>query len=324
MRVSYLIALVLLFAVRSFINAQDIPKWDNPAGENWPPEFKIATTQSKLDDSIQNIIFYKATGSEPRPLIISFHTWSGDYKQDDPVAILALKNNWNYIHPDFRGAVSDPKSCGSKYVISDIGDAIDFAINTLNVKENDIHIIGVSGGGYTALVSYLKLKRPIKSFSVWVPLSDLESWYWESFGRKNKYADDLVRVSGGATMPDFKDLKKRSPLLMDMDKLPNPNAKLSIYTGIHDGYTGSVPITQSINFYNKLIKSQGAKKDQKVSKSEIISLVTKRCNPDFREDMEIGSRKVHLFKSFGNVSLTVFEGGHEMLTEVAIESIKNE
>ena len=171
------------------------------------------------------------------------------------------------------------------------------------------------------MVAYLKVHRPVRNFSVWVGLSDLQSWYWESLGRNNKYATDLITVSGGKTVPDFEDLKARSPLYMDFSRNPHRTSNISIYAGIHDGYTGSVPITQSINFYNKLILSLGAKPGQTVSDEEIIRLLTRRCDPDPAQNPLAGDRAVHLFRQYGTVSLTLFEGGHEMLTDVAVGSV---
>lgn len=319
------IPLLIIFLINQFnLVAQESPEWDNPAGNNWPVNFKVAEIESSIDDSIQRLIFYQANSDSLQPLIISFHTWSGDYTQDDPIAKLAAKRNWNYIHPDFRGQANHPQACGSKFVIADIEDAIDFAIKNLSVDQEEIHIIGVSGGGYTALVSYLKVNRPVKSFSVWVPISDLESWYWESFGRKNKYANDLVKISGGKDLPVFSDLKVRSPLYMDFGHNLHKSSKISIYTGIHDGYTGSVPITQSINFYNKLIKSFDAKKSDCVNNREIIALLTKQYNPELNDNLKIGERQIHLYKNFETVTLTVFEGTHEMLPEEAIKSVIDE
>ncbi|MCF8378945.1 MAG: hypothetical protein K9H49_05160 [Bacteroidales bacterium] len=324
MRKALILCFLFLYAALLSLIAQDDPLWDNPAGNSWAANFKTNILISSKDSSLQNMIFFEAEGDKPQPLIISLHTWSANYTQNDPIAERVANLNWNYIHPDFRGAANTPQSCGSKFVISDIEDAIDFALKNFPVDKDEIHIIGVSGGAYTALVSYLKVNRPVKSFSVWVPISDLESWYWESWGRENKYAYDLIKISGSADSPDFSDLRARSPMYMDVCPILHKDSRLSIYTGIHDGYEGSVPITHSINFYNRLILKRGANRKKIVGEKEIISLLTKRCNPEFDKEINIGDRKVHLLKTYKNITLTVFEGVHEMLPDVAIQSIINE
>ena len=78
------------------------------------------------------------------------HTWSGDYNQEDPLAKEVLLRDWNYIHPDFRGPNNNSNACGSSLVITDLEDAIQFAINHGIVDTANTHIIGVSGGGYAA------------------------------------------------------------------------------------------------------------------------------------------------------------------------------
>ncbi|MFA5326348.1 MAG: hypothetical protein WC384_01025 [Prolixibacteraceae bacterium] len=50
-----------------------------------------------------NAVFYKTSQTAPQPLVVSLHTWSGDYTQEDPLAKEILLRDWNYIHPDFRG-----------------------------------------------------------------------------------------------------------------------------------------------------------------------------------------------------------------------------
>lgn len=100
---------------------------DNTASRNWP------------DGSMQNAIFYKCTQTEPQMLIVSLHNWSDDYTQKDMLAKEILQRDWNYIHPDFRGANNTPDACGSEKVISDIDDASQFAIANENVDKNQVH-----------------------------------------------------------------------------------------------------------------------------------------------------------------------------------------
>ena len=317
----YTLIVLLLAGFRPSSDAQTIPAWDNPAGQQWPEGFQTGSIPSSLDSTHQKAILFRAEGNDPRPLVISLHTWSSDYTQADPIAAIAARNNWNYIHPDFRGMAVTPKACGSRYVISDLEDVIDFSLKYFRMKSDDIHIIGVSGGGYTGLVAYMKVRRPVASFSVWVPISNLCDWYWESAGRENKYAGDLVNVSGGDSLPDFNDLKQRSPVFLDFDDLPNPDATLEIYTGASDGYTGSVPVTQSIDFYNLLVRRMGADSSAQVANHEILNILAMRCMPRPETGRKISGRTIYIYRAFRKVSLTVFEGTHEMLPETAAESV---
>lgn len=296
--------------------------WDNTQFKKWPSDCKEVQINATSDQSIQKAFFFKAQDSIPRPLIVSLHTWSGDYLQEDPLVNEIILQNFHYIHPDFRGPNNQPEAGGSEKVITDIQDAIQFVIQNANVDLSEIHIIGTSGGGYATLLCYSRLKLPIKSFSAWVPISDLESWYDESIGRKQKYADDVLKLTGSENGKLNKvEARKRSPIHDSIPIMRLNESSLHIYTGIHDGYTGAVPITQSISMYNHVVRQKtGCKPDHLVSDSEIIYLLSKR-NGYSTEIGNIGNRRIHLSKNYQNIHLTLFEGGHEQLSEVALSLI---
>lgn len=233
-----------------------------------------------------------------------------------------MLRNWNYIHPDFRGINNRPEACGSPLVIADLEDVIRFAIQQGHTDSNNIHIIGVSGGGYATLLAYMKIKYPVKSFSAWVPISDLRSWYWESKGRKAKYAEDIEKVVMKNGQMDWQELDRRSPLLLPYPADLRKKAVLHIYAGIHDGYTGSVPVSQSMLFYNKIAAAQlPSNKKGLISESLQRSLLTKRMNPEADSNFKLNNRPIQLFRQTERVSITIFDGGHEMLVPSALSLI---
>jgi lysophospholipase L1-like esterase len=268
---------------------------------------------------LQNAWFYRSSKSSPQPLIISLHTWSGDYNQEDPLAKEVLLRDWNYIHPDFRGANNNPKACGSPLVITDLEDAIEFAIKNSSVDTSNVHIIGASGGGYAALLAYMKLSYPVKSFNAWVPISNLIDWYWESKGRNSNYAKDVEKVGMNKNQMNWEELNSRSPIMLPFPANKRKNASLNIYAGVHDGYTGSVPISHSVLFYNKIASElYPGDINKQVADSTLMSLVIKQLNPYADTTLKLGSRKIHLLKQMPGLSLTIFEGGHEMLVPQAL------
>jgi lysophospholipase L1-like esterase/pimeloyl-ACP methyl ester carboxylesterase len=318
MRIS---AQVLIFWIILFsqITAQDAKTaWDNTISKNWPENFLPVEIKSTADGKIQYAVFCKTMQEKLQPLIVSLHTWSGDYLQEDPLAAEVGLHDWNYIHPDFRGPNNNPEACGSDLVISDIDDAIRFAIENGNVDTSEVHIIGVSGGGYAAMLAFMKLRFPAKSFSAWAGISNLEDWYFESKGRGQRYAKDLEGVTTGGNSFDAAEARKRSPVLMDFRHELRKDATLRIYTGIHDGYTGSVPVTHSINMFNKLLKDMYPENSaEHVSDSLKLVLLEKRMNPAGTQG-NLGDRKIHLQRWLPNLSLSIFEGGHEMLVPQAL------
>lgn len=311
---------------------ETIIPYDDTRPGHWPEPFVQVNIPSTLDSVVQKAWFYAAEdNSRPRPLLISLHTWSGDYNQKDTLAMMALEQGWNYIHPDFRGPNWTPKACCSDYALEDIDQAIDFAIAHGNVDTSRIYVNGVSGGGYAALAVYMRSRHPIHTISAWVPISDLGAWYGQSVVRGNPYAGHIVDCTGSAgNKLDTMKADERSPLFWET---PRRETRLHIYAGVYDGIQGSVPITQSINFYNKLVTDlgtdnssdselRGIKGANLVHPKEILYLLEHR-KPMKNEGL-IGDRKICLQKQFENISLVIFEGAHEMLSEVAFSTLKND
>jgi len=289
---------------------------------NWPSEFRIVEIRSSSDGSHQKARFHASRTIKGAPLIVSLHTWSGDYNQEDPLADEILKRGWNYIHPDFRGPNNRPEAGGSDLVLSDIGDAINYALRNSDANPDDVHIIGVSGGGYATLAAYMKLGYPVKSFNAWAAISDLEAWYEECRSRKLKYSTDLEKITTGGSGFDAAEARRRSPVRMSYPAGKRKGSFLNIYTGINDGYNGSVPITHSIDFFNSIAQIKYPdEKSMVVPDSVIIKLLGRRVDPQENYEKKLAGRNVYLSSDAPDLSLTIFEGGHEMLVPHALSLI---
>ena len=295
--------------------------WDDTRRSAWPAEFSEVGIPSSADGAVQKAYFYRTPSAKPQPLIVSLHTWSGDYTQRDPLVAEIAARGWNYIHPDFRGTNNKPEATASPLVVSDIEDAIRYALENSNSDPENVHILGVSGGGLATLLAYMNVDVPVKSFSAWAPISDLNAWYWESVGRKQRYAQDILKSVSEDDEFDWREAVARSPLHQPIPAGRLSEAELFIYTGVHDGYTGSVPVTHSIKFYNKLVLDslgrvpmlRSADVMQVVSPEEIEMVLTMRGMPDPDPENTIDGRQIHIEKDLGNLHLTLFEGGHEQL-----------
>lgn len=309
--------------------AQTDPAWDDTQSVNWPRECQKVQITSTADQQPQAAYFFRAKGTTPRPLIISLHTWSGGYDQKDTLSWMAVQNNFNYIHPDFRGPNDRPEACGSALVIQDIEDAITYAITEGNVDTSAIHVMGVSGGGYATLLAYMKTQHPVKTFSAWVPISNLIDWYYESVGRKQKYARDIALathpdgVDGSYYSVDSMEARQRSPIFMNTPLERREYSKLYLYTGIHDGYEGSVPITQSLRFFNKVVHDFDPNAEL-ISPETMLQLLERR-NWKQGHPADATHGLVHFEKQYEDkVKVTVFEGGHELLARRALEPLAGE
>lgn len=302
-------------------------EWDSSEKSGWTSSFEKVEIHSSADSTLQPAYFRKAQSDEPKPLIVSLHTWSGGYDQKDPMTADIEAKDLNYIHPHFRGFNNRPEAMVSRLVISDIDDAIEYAIENGNVDPDEIHIVGVSGGGMATIAAYMELSRPIKSFNAWVPISDIHAWYWESLGRRFNYASHIMAAIGHDGKIDTEEARRRSPLFKPFPKEARKNAILRIYAGIHDGHIGCVPISHSINFYNRIVGElkygtdslteiyRFAEQDSElVSKNLLMSLLEKRlCPENLDSDESLLGRHVHLSRCSGNISLVIFEGEHEQI-----------
>ena len=91
------------------------------------------------------------------------------------------------------------------------------------------------------------------------------------------------------------------------------NGRLELYAGINDGYSDSVPISHSILFFNKVIEHIG-KPSMLVNQDDMIQCLT-RGIPEAETIEKIDGRSVLYSRNIEEVSLTIFDGGHEILTD---------
>lgn len=303
---------VILF---SGAKAQVNSTWDDTAKSKWPPQCEVISIPSSLDQQQQPAYLYRSKKNN-QALIISLHTWSGDYTQRDPLVNYCIAADINYLHPNFRGPNNRPEAAGSKQVIQDIDDAIQWAIDSLQLNKEEIHVVGVSGGGFATLFTYMKSKHAIKSFHAFVGIYNLEDWYHESRGRKNVYADHIVAfTSGQQGMPNMEEARNRSPFFMKTPIKQRSQSSLHLYCGMHDGYTGSVPISQTLELYNKVVQDFAGKNSASLVPQQVIyTLLKRRSSPAFpvQQGAFMGRDLIYHNQYKQQVELTVFDGGHEM------------
>ncbi len=294
-----------------------------PVAVQRPTFLQKDSIRSSLDANVQAFYYDKSTTSTPQPLVVALHSWSNSAESQPPLAAEeAHAKGWNYIFPNFRGVNNHPKACCSEYVLTDIDEAIDWALTHLNVDRKRIYVIGHSGGGYATMAMYMKSRHDIASFSAWCGITDLAAWYNESVERKNKYAAEILQCTGAGTTFDRQKALERSPLYWKTPIRKRKNSQLRIYAGIHDGHTGSVPISQSINFYNKLLTDFGVRDQSRyVPDADAATMLQTQAFPLANPPKTIDSRAIHYQKSANRITLTIFEGGHEFLKNAALDEL---
>jgi len=275
---------------------------------------QTVTIVSSMDGSEQKALFYFPPESapdqkgDPVPLLAQLHTWSYSYIQ---CAEYPKAKKWAMIAPDFRGPNNRPEACASKLAIQDVLDAVEYAQKNARIDESRIYLSGSSGGGYMALMMAAKAPKVWAGVSSWVPISDLAAW--RIHHGSGAYGKNMDAACGGApgTPATDAEYKARSPIhfLPAAKGLP-----FDINAGIHDGHTGSVPISQSLNAFNVLAEANGFK-DRRIAEADIRFMTREAKVPpalaaETENDPE-RKRAILFRRTAGPVRITLFEGGHE-------------
>ncbi len=282
-------------------------------------EMKEVRYASSADGSKQPAIFHAPDSKEAVPLMVVLHSWSADYRQGlhKEIATWCVQNGWAYIHPNFRGPNRRPEATGSELVVKDIVSAVGYAKKTTNIDADSIYLVGTSGGGYTSLVMAGKHPEIWAGVSVWVPISDLKAWYFECKKSNRKYYKDIAASCGGApgaSVEVDEEYRKRSPLTY-LGKAKG--VPLHINAGIQDGHKGSVPISHSLLAFNEV-----AEEKDRVSAEDIRFFVEKAKVPEHLQmeidDPSYGMKRPLFRRTSGSVTVTIFEGGHELVAGGAL------
>ena len=277
---------------------------------------------STKDGSPQKVVYYQPDSAAKNlagpavPLLVFLHSWSGSIEQGPMLVGLAKQRGWVMIAPAFRGINNHPEACASDLASQDIIDAVEYAKSHARIDTDRIYLVGGSGGGHMSLVMASRVPGLWAAVSAWVPISDLTAWHAESTARKNNYAKMIEQCCGGKPGPATEaEYRHRSPLF---HLAAAKGVPLDINTGIHDGHTGSVPVSHSLLAFNVL-----AAPDKQVSVADIDFMVREQKIPAAlasETQIDPERQKATLFRrSSGNARVTVFEGGHDSEPSAALE-----
>lgn len=275
---------------------------------------KEITYPCKIDNSDQPAMFFQASGNEPRPLLVALHTWSYDHTSGfEEFLRFVRKKNWHLIFPKFRGPNWTSEACGSEYVVSDIEDAVRFVKGNYPVDNDKVYLCGGSGGGYAALLMAGRRPDLWSAVSAWCPCADLVRWYQEGKVLGTEYPEHIATACGGS--PELSE-KAYAEALRRSATTWLVNAAncctVDISTGIHDGHTGSVPVSQAVRCFNIL-----AGESDRISEADMDFINKNEKIPAellfHGEDPSFGERTIYLRRQSNRARLTLFEGGHEIL-----------
>ena len=276
---------------------------------------------SKAGAMLQPIAVTEPPGFEVTktfPLLVSLHTWSGNWQQRNPeLEAAASEREWLVVQPNFHGPNRQPLACGSHEAQIQILEAVQWCCEHYPVDRRRIYLTGVSGGGHMTLLMAGRYPHVWAAASAWVGISDLKKWHQFHDAKGGRYANDVVESCGGrpgASKAVDGEYFFRSPLpfLAAATHLP-----LDIAAGIHDGHTGSVPVSHSLEAFNEIARANG---DPGFTPQEIEAWCKRMLEPA-HEPMEdpVWKRDVHLRRRSGEARVTLFEGGHEGLATAAMD-----
>ncbi|MCL2745100.1 MAG: prolyl oligopeptidase family serine peptidase, partial [Planctomycetaceae bacterium] len=286
-------------------------KSDEPAPKGWDEKMRTVQYPSPIDNSLQPAVIYIPESAEPVPLLVTLHTWGGDYRQPaQSRASWCIEKKWALIAPNFRGPNTTPQGCGSELAVADIVAAVEYMKKRTKIDKNRIYLMGGSGGGYGSLLMAGRHPEIWAGVSAWCGITDLKDWYYETSAKKLHYADNIVKCCGGKPGTS-EEVDKQYLIRSANTKIHNAvYVPLDINHGIHDGHTGSVPVSHSIKAFNLL-----AAPDKRISDAEMQYFCTERKVPEklkaeTETDPLYGSMPVLFRRISGNTRLTIFDGGH--------------
>lgn len=287
----------------------------------YPEDVETVEFRSSGDDTLQPALFWKPKSTEEKvPLLLALHTWSNDYTQAGGEVLYAewcQQVGWAFIHPNFRGPNWTPEAMGSELAVADILSAVEFAKREASIDEDRIYVIGVSGGGHASLLMAGRAPELWAGVSAWCGISDIAEWHRECTENERfiRYAEHIEKALGGAPVEDSErgsEASRRSPnsWLKAAGEVP-----LDINHGVHDGRTGSVPFTHSLHAWNAVVPEAdrlGADEIAKAYESQMFG------EPFDGTDVLYGTRQPVFRKTSGETRLTIFDGGHEIIHEAAL------
>jgi len=281
---------------------------------DWPAEVETLEFTAN-DGSSQPTLFWAPKAPRPVPMLVALHSWSGNYEQTEAIPHLEFSQRmgWAFLHPNFRGPNTKPDALGSELAVGDVVAAIEAARQRVVIDPDRIYLVGHSGGGHMGLLLLARHPELWAGVSVWSPIVDLNAWADEvSSSRWRIYRDQIATVCGldDANGPAAREeCARRSPITYLQPGLKIP---VAIHAGIADGHFGSVPITHAMRAYNALVP-RAARLVEPLMRTLALDASVPADEGRNIVNPSIGGRKVLFEREWGNISLTLFDGRHEIL-----------
>lgn len=301
--------------------------------KNHAPFVKIINIKSSLDSKTQSYLYYDSGSKKKKPLLVVLHSWSSNYEQtgDIPYALFAKQNDWVFIHPNFRGINKRPQSTCSELAVQDVLDAVKHVKTLSNIDTSRVYLTGFSGGAMMSLVLSGRHPELWTAAAVWVPVFDLESFYWftRRSSKRKKYSWQIYNACGGMPVKgrkSYAEYIKRSPYTY-LKNAKGKKIKIFLAAGIADTY---VPPSHALNAYNVLADDKDKIPDEYIQYIDRYRKLPK-LPENFNDKTKTKSplyehAKVKLIfsKTSSTASVFLFDCGHNMIYNVGLDWLSRE
>lgn len=285
------------------------------AWEKAVPEVRSIAIKSSADGRPQPALFYASGSERAKPLLLVLHSWSADYLQhfSIPYGVWAVANDWVFIHPNYRGAYTNPEATASELAIQDILDALAYARQHARVDPARMYITGFSGGAMTTLIMVGRYPELWAGAVAWVPVYDLVQWYHVTKGARHDYSHFIVSSCGGAPEEGstaYRECKRRS-VSSYLREARGKDVRVYIATGVKDNF---VPPGHSMQAFNDL-----SRRRDRIRAADIRFIDEHHKLPPGWPAAQPDSlyadagRRVLFEKTSRNVTLKIFDGRHDVI-----------
>lgn len=286
------------------------------AWKRFVPGAREIRLPSTADGAKQAAMFYDSGSAAEKPLLVVLHSWSTDYRQNIgiPYALHAMKKDWVFIHPNFRGPNRSSAAGVSELVTRDILDAVAYAKQHARVDTNRIYLAGFSGGGLAALAMAGRHPEVWAGVVAWCPIHDVVDWYRENVEHvpRRHYVSNIEAMCGGAPRAGttaFAECKKRSPSTV-LERAKQAGVPLYIAAGIRDDI---VYPRHAIAAFNQVATAADRLAEDFLDKS--FNRWASLHPVAERDPYAQAGVPVRASQTSGNTTLVLFDGGHDVVYE---------
>lgn len=284
---------------------------------------RITISSSKDGQSQRAFWLPPPTSAGKRPLLVVLHSWSAGYRQEAgiPFAQWADQQGWAMIHPDYRGPFDDPQATGSQVAVTDVLDAVDYAVEEGEVDSDRVFLVGFSGGGMMSLLMAGQHPDRFAGAASWVPVHDLRQWhaYNRDEAPQRDYRREIEASCGGDPARERaarEECRERSPRA-HLDAARRAKVPIYIGAGLKDRL---VPPDNALRSYNQL-----ADPDDRIGPSALRAVAGNLLPGRLRGSIagptffDSGDPKVLFARRSGPVSVVLFDGRHDLVYNPGLE-----